>query len=328
MPSEKIQTPVEWGMLLLKDGWVPRLTVVAREILLYASISATDGVVCLSLEKIRAELGRTKTPFMKALAELTAFGLVKRLQDDEAEQMGLQHVAHGKKSVDFILLLAVPRQLSDNEKLVLDDPTCRKALLDVATGVKITSSHMEAVNKRTLAVKSSGMRADILWSGIYGRLLNVLKDKQVFPRAKITLWQGLEYISPTDEEMNQVFSLQHAGGTTLNNDDWKALSTHEKRVVEAWESFTGKKFLRSEIQLVGEALRHCFPVQVISGIRNHAERADTFEYLMPMIRNGAFGRRRKSSKGGETHAKAAGRALSQDGWKRERERLADLAGRK
>lgn len=314
----------EWHRRLLADGWLKRLSVVAKEIVIYALYQPYGRVVAIRTEQIRDALGRPKSTILKGIVELTAFGLVERLTGDLQKKAR----AHLKKthnvSGDVLIAFVEPVHLSDVDKLILDDATCRRLLLKVLMSESITQTDFEHVAKRMTEVRQAGMSTDVLWSGVYTRLQNILKDKQDSPRRGLTLEQCLEYLRPKSEQELKLVPVTVENPSEeekLGDREWASLNPHSRRVIESWERYTGRSFLKKEVEYVEEALRYCLPAQLIAGIRRHCENATSFEYLMPMIKRGAFGQRTQRTIGGERNVGTAGKAFSTSDWQAERERL-------
>lgn len=315
----------EWHRRLLADGWLKRLSVGAKEIVIYALCQPYGRVVVMDTKEVREMLGRPKSTIVKAVVELVAFGLLERLTGDLEQKARSYLTKTHNVSGDILVALIEPVKLSDVDKLILDDATARKQLLKVLAGESIAKADFEQVQKRIREVRQAGMSTDVLWSGIYTRLQNILKDKQEFPRRKFALEECLEYLRPkSDQELKLVpVTVENPSEEEkLGDNDWASLNHQSRQVIESWERYTGRAFLKKEIEYVDEALRYCLPAQLIAGIRRHCENATSFEYLMPMIKRGAFGRRVQTKvTGGDRYVGTAGKAFSATDWQAERERL-------
>lgn len=317
-------TSSEWHACLIKDGWIKRLSVVAKDIVLYMLHKPFGRVAVINTEEAKDVLGRSKTTLIKGINELVAFGLVERLTGDLEKKAKDYLMKTHSVSGDILLVFQSPMQLSDVDKLILDDSVCRKHLLKVLMNEDITKDDFDQIDKKLLEVKRSGMSADVLWSGIYTRLKNVLLEKKESPRRVLSLGDYLAYLRPTTEQELKLVAMTlqvSSDSDTLGEQDWANLNPHAKRIIKSWEQYTGRPFLKREVELVNEALRYCLPAQVIAGIRRHCERATSFEYLMPMIRRGAFGKMQPRKTGGTAYVGTAGRAFSASDWQAERERL-------
>lgn len=326
-PLRKYAVAIEWQRRIVNNGWLKVLSAPAQELAHILFVSSMDRVACLSYDSVRKLTGRTRSPVLKSLGELVAYDLVERLVGEkEAKVVGLFKGKRGE-ACDLVVQLLPPPKLTVYEQFLLDDARTKGTLLLVLTNETIKKNHFQQVQDRMEKVRSSGMSDDILWTGIYTRLLNLLKERKDNPRTTLRLRQCLDYLLPKSPQevqaMNQVLGIG-LDETTVCNKVWSTLNHQEQTVVKAWETHTGRGFLVRELPLVTEALRYCLPSQLVAGIRKHCDKAEVFEYLMPIVKRGGLGRRPANAKE-QKESRSMGRAVTVDGWQEQREKLRERA---
>lgn len=321
----------EWHQKIISGGWIPILSSVSKDLIHFAAVHAIGKAVPLNFSVLKDCIGNTKTPILRAVAELEGYGLLQRLPQDLTEKANAYLAKQGVETAEIIVQLKEPYQIRQAERWVLREPKVRNMVSLLTRPEEIPDDERKEIRKRMEAIKTSGSANDSIWYGVYERLYRVLTERQKRPRTAIEFQKLIAFITPTSpEELAEINKELFPASTEANSAaiDWRELNSYEKRVIQCYETFSGKKLRADELELVREALRLCYPSQITAGIRRYSGSIPSFEYLMPMIRKGAFGKRRskqqEESKGEE---RPIGKAVSTNEWDERRKLLREKAKR-
>lgn len=321
----------EWHHKAVRGGWLPILSAVSRDLVHFAAVHAVGKAVPLNFSVLKDCLGNTKTPIMRALAELEGFGLLQRLPQDMTDKVNGYLAKRGMQTAEVIVQLKEPYQLKPAERWLLKEPKVRHVVSLLTRPDEIPDRERKEVRKRMETIKTSGSSHDSIWYGVYERLYRVLLERQKRPRTAIDFEKLIAFITPrSQEELEQInkelFSAD-SGDPSVNTIDWRELNSYEKKVIECYETFSGNKLRPDELELVREALRICYPSQITAGIRRYSGSIRDFEYLMTMIRKGAFGRRRPKQEESKVEERPIGKPVSTNEWDERRRMLREKAKR-
>lgn len=313
---------IQWHRSVVSGGWIRFLSAASKDLIHFAVCFAVDRAVPLTYAQVKEITGLTKQPLMQVISELEGYGLLSRVPQETLAKANawLKSKRIQATEAEIMLKLLEPYQLTEVDRWLLKDAQLRKAVELLVSTRRVTESHLKTIRAKSTKIKRSGLSNDMVWYGVFERLLMVMKDRQEKDGEAIPLPNILAFLRPTNAQELDTISRELFPDKTPSTPraNLTKLNAYERRVVDAYELYTGKRLLENEVDFLREALRICLPVQLETGIRRLGETIPSFEYLMPMIRAGKFGRRpnKKQNRQGATGntQRPVGQAVSQSGW--------------
>ena len=232
----------EWHQKIISGGWIPILSSVSKDLIHFAAVHAIGKAVPLSFSVLKDCIGNTKTPILRAVAELEGYGLLQRLPQDLTEKANAYLAKQGVETAEIIVQLKEPYQIRQAERWVLREPKVRNMVSLLTRPEEIPDDERKEIRKRMEAIKTSGSANDSIWYGVYERLYRVLTERQKRPRTAIEFQKvdRIHYANIAGGAGRDQQSCFRFYGSKFGNNRWRELNSYEKRVIQCYETFSGK----------------------------------------------------------------------------------------